>query len=165
MNKTWKAGDTAWFWYHDGDEASLVRLLHYTDSHAPQYGWTIEVLTGPKAGTCDHHVDESRFDTKPEFSTPLLDSLRAESIFSAEVDGGVVRFTEECDKHFQLEMTPDQVIALATELLQLADEAAQGCIGNAAAPPDYDPSKAAAVLDSLFPDRFEWPPSLTTPTA
>lgn len=55
--------------------------------------------------------------------SPMLDLLAGERVFSISrtTDGGFA-FTEKCDEYFGVKLTREQLLALAHELIALADQ-------------------------------------------
>lgn len=51
----------------------------------------------------------------------ILQRLDDERIFNVSKEGVLIAFTERCDDHFTVELTPDEVRQLAQELLNIAD--------------------------------------------
>ena len=54
-------------------------------------------------------------------TTPLLAQLVCERIFSVEIGEKKIRLTEECDRAFFVYLTPEELKALAQELINVAN--------------------------------------------
>ncbi len=64
---------------------------------------------------------DSREYGESAFSAPMLDRLRSERVFRIVTGPRGVRIRECCDDYFVLTVTADDLRALATELLEVAD--------------------------------------------
>lgn len=54
--------------------------------------------------------------------TSVLKFLEDQRIFSVDAKRHFVLFTEECDRYFKIQLTPDEVRQLAGELIAMAIE-------------------------------------------
>lgn len=56
-----------------------------------------------------------------ERKEPILDKLAGERVFTAfPLANGMFRFRENCDDYFSVDLTKDEVMALAQELMSMA---------------------------------------------
>lgn len=66
-------------------------------------------------------IFDTYLEREIEYET-VLDILDANNIFSVEKKGDKFIFTERCDEWFYIQLTKEHVLALANELISLANK-------------------------------------------